>query len=90
MKKKILLVLALAALTAIPAFAAATGDNQTDNQMFNQMFNRHQQMVQQAVKDGRITADEAATMDEHMKEMAPIMGKMMQNGCPMGNTKDKQ
>lgn len=86
MKKKVLLVLALAALTAIPAFAAATGDNQTDNQMFN----HHQQMVQQAVKDGRITADEAATMDEHMKDVAPIMQKVMQNGCPMANTKDKQ
>lgn len=82
MKKKILIAAMLAALAAVPVFAA-TADQAQSNDWFNQMFNNHKQMVQQAVDNGTITADQAAQMNEHMQQMAPVMQKMMQNGGMM-------
>ncbi len=43
------------------------------------------QMVQQAVDNGTMTADQAAQMNEHMQQMAPVMQQMMQGGGMMGN-----
>lgn len=84
MKKKIVIVTMLAALTAVPVFAAAADqDQQPQNQWPNQMFNHHQQMFQQAVDTGSMTADQAAWMNHHMQQMVPIMQHMMQNGGMM-------
>lgn len=85
MKKKIIIAAMLTALTAVPVFAAVTDQAQPQNEWFNQMFNNHKQMVQQAVDNGTITTDQAAQMNEHMQQMAPVMQNMMQNGNMMGN-----
>jgi Spy/CpxP family protein refolding chaperone len=87
MKKKIIIATVLAALLAVPVFAAATDQTQTQNEWFNQMFNNHKQMVQQAVDNGTITAEQAGQMNEHMQQMAPVMQKMMQNGGMMNSMK---
>lgn len=73
MKKKIMIVMMLAALMAMPVFAATSDQNQTQNDWFNQMFQNHQKMVQQAVDNGTITTDQATQMNENMQQM-------MQNG----------
>lgn len=83
MKKKIMIMMMLAALAAVPVFAETVDQNQTQNDWFNKMFTNHQQMVQQAVDNGTITADQAGQMNEHMQQMAPVMQKMMQNGGMM-------
>jgi len=83
MKKKIIIATMLAALAAVPVFAAVTDQAQPRNEMSSQMFNNHQQMVQQAVDNGTMTADQATQMNEHMQQMAPVMEKMMQNGGMM-------
>lgn len=84
MKKKIIIATMLAALVAVPVFAV-TIDQAQSNDWFNQMFNNHKQMVKQAVDNGTISAEQAAQMDEHMQQMAPIMQKMMQNGGMMNS-----
>ena len=84
MKKKIIVFGILAALMAVPVFAATNDQGQEQNVMFNQMFDNHKQMVQQAVENGTITAEQATQMNEHMTQMAPIMQKMMRDGH-MGN-----
>jgi len=83
MKKKIVIFTMLAALMAVPVFAATSDQTQMQNDWFNQMSQNHQQMMQQAVDNGTITTDEAAQMNEHMQQMAPVMQKMMQNGGMM-------
>ena len=79
MKKKMIIATMLAALAAVPVFAATTDQTQPQNEMFN----NHKKMVQQAVDNGTMTADQASKMDEHMQQMAPVMEKMMQNGGMM-------
>jgi len=83
MKNKIIIATMLAALAAVPVFAATTDQAQPQNEMFNQMFSNHQQMVQQAVDNGTMTADQAAQINEHMQQMAPAMQNMMKNGGMM-------
>jgi uncharacterized membrane protein YeiB len=83
MKKKIIIFTMLAALMAVPVFAATTDQTQTQNDWFNQMSQNHQQMMQQAVDNGTITTEQATQMNEHMQQMAPVMQKMMQNGGMM-------
>lgn len=80
MKKKIFIAAMLAMVTAVPVFAAGTTESQSPT-----MSTHHQQMTQQAIDSGKITADQAAQMNEHMKEMEPVMQQMMQNGSMMGN-----
>ena len=80
MKKKIIVFSVLAAFMAVPVFAATSNQDQAQTQCFNQMESNHNQMVKQAVENGTITAEQAAQMDEHMKQMAPIMQKMMHDG----------
>jgi len=94
MKKKVAIFMMLVALVAVPVFAATTDQNQAENECSNQMP-RNQQMMQQAVDSGTITADEAAVVKDHMQQIAPIMEKvmkkdgmmngMMQNGSTSGN-----
>lgn len=85
MKNKILVIMMLAALIAVPVFAATTDQTQPQSDWFNRMHNNHNQMMQQAIDNGTITADEAAQVNEHMQQIAPIMQKVMQNGNMMGN-----
>lgn len=86
MKKKVLIGLMLSAVMAVPVFAATTDSN-------NGQADCCKQMVQQAVKDGTISAEEAAKLKENMEQMAPIMkkimekGNMMDHGMMMGNDK---
>jgi len=84
MKKKMLIITVLAALIAVPVFAATTEQVNPQNQC-GPLNGNHQQMIQQAVNDGTITSDEAATLNESMQKVAPIMQKMMKNGGMMGN-----
>jgi len=83
MKKKLLIAAILAAVVAVPVFAAAQTDNNNTNSRFVQMQQHHQQMLDQAVANGTITADEA----EQLKQVEPIMQKIMQNGGMMGHGK---
>jgi Spy/CpxP family protein refolding chaperone len=83
MKKKIMIVMMLAALMAVPVFAATSDQNQAQNDWFNQMSQNHQKMMQQAVDNGTITTDQATQMNEHMQQMMQN-GSMMQNSS-MGN-----
>lgn len=84
MKKKMLIITALAALIAVPVFAANTDQANQQNQC-GPMNGNHQQMIQQAVNDGTISSNEAATLNESMQKAAPIMQKIMKNGGMMGN-----
>jgi len=84
MKKKIIITAVLALVVAVPVFAAAAQNSDTSD-WFNQMFNRHQQMVQRNVDNGTITADEAAQLNDHMRQDAPIMRKMMEKNGMRGN-----
>ena len=83
MKKKIFIFMMLAALIAVPVFAATIDQNQGQNVWFNHMSQNHQQMMQQAVDSGTITTDEAAKVNDHMQQIAPIMQKVMKNGSMM-------
>ena len=83
MNKKIMLLTMVAVLAAVPVFAAAVDQTQPQNDWMNQMMDNHKQMVQQAVDNGTMTADQAVQMNEHMTQMAPIMQQMMQNGGMM-------
>lgn len=83
MKKKIIIATMLAALTAVPVFAATVDQAQPQKDGFNQMAANHQQMMQKAVENGTITAEQATQINEHMQQMAPIMQKVMPDGCMM-------
>ena len=76
MKKKMLIITALAALIAVPVFAAA---NDQAKEQCGPVNGNHQQMIQQAVKDGTISSNEAATLNESMEKVAPIMEKIRKN-----------
>ena len=80
MKKKIVIFMMLAALVAVPVFAATNDQDQAQSDRYNQMTQKHQQRMQQAVDNGTITADEATQMNEHRQQMTPIMQKLMKNG----------
>lgn len=79
MTKKILIAAMLAAVTTVPVFAATTGDTEAKPEWLAKMNTHHQEMIQQAVDSGRITAEQAVQMNEHMKEMEPLMQQMMKN-----------
>lgn len=84
MKKKIIIAAILAMVVAVPVFAAAavTGDQ---NAWFSQMLSRHERMIQSNVDNGTITAEEAAQLNEHFRQDAPIMRKIMEkNGMGPG------
>lgn len=83
MKKKIIIASILILVVAVPVFAAVQSTDAND--CFNQMFGRHQQMIQQNVDNGTITADEAAQLNAHMRQDAPIMRKMMDKNGMTGN-----
>lgn len=83
MRKKIAVILATLALTAIialPAFA----DNAADARAwFEQRFNAKKAAVDQAVKDGRLTPEQGQAWQEHLDAMYQFHE---QNGfnCPFG------
>lgn len=85
MKKKITIAVALlvlVALVAVPAFAAT--DTATDAKAwFDQKFSAKKAAVDQAVKDGRITAGQGAAWKAHFDQMYKFHE---QNGfsCPLG------
>ncbi|MFZ5642180.1 MAG: DUF2680 domain-containing protein [Bacillota bacterium] len=83
MNKKLIAVIvlvALAALIAVPAFAAT---DTSAKEWFASKFAAKQAFVDQAVKDGRITAEQGETWKKHFDEMYKFQE---QNGftCPMG------
>ena len=83
MNKKLIAVIvlvALAALIAVPAFAATGTDAKS---WFEGRFAAKKAYVDQAVKDGTITAEQGATWNQHFDEMYKFHE---QNGfiCPMG------
>jgi hypothetical protein len=86
MKKKILIAAMLAVLSAVPVFAATIDQVQPQSDWMNLMLNNHKQMVQQAIDNGVMTVEQAAQMNEHMQQMAPVMQQMMQNGGMMNGT----
>lgn len=103
MKRKItagIATLALAALMVPAAFAATDKiqDNATNNvnsknqQFYNQMFDQHKTWLDQAVKDGQVTEEQAKTWNQHFDQMKDFhskngMGPMMNGGMMnmMGN-----
>jgi predicted PurR-regulated permease PerM len=82
MKRKILIFTILAALVAVPVFAADIAQDKTD--WYNQMYQFHQQAIQQAVESGRLTQEQADAMNARMQQMAPIMRQAATNGGMMG------
>jgi Spy/CpxP family protein refolding chaperone len=90
MKRKVMMAMMLAALTAVPVFAATTDQDQVSNEGYNQMFNNHKQMIQQVVDSGSMTAAQAVQMNDHMQQMMQSNDKMnsnMSDNCGrMGNS----
>ncbi|MBU2699943.1 Spy/CpxP family protein refolding chaperone [Sporomusaceae bacterium BoRhaA] len=82
MKRKVIMAVILAALTAVPVFAATANQNQVQNEGYNQMFNNHKQMIQQAVDNGSMTVDQAAQMNEHMQKMIQSSNMMNNSSMP--------
>ena len=85
MKKKIVIATMLAALTAVPVFAATVDQVQPQNDWFNQMMGNHRQMMQSAIDNGMMTTDQVTRMNEYMQQMMGNSG-MMHNGGMMGNS----
>ncbi len=84
-KKKVWLlvtagILALA-LAAPTAYGAITGSQNTQNpqeqSFFSQMLGWHQQWLDQAQKNGLMTADQANAWQDHLNYMRSSMGYMM-------------
>ncbi len=75
-----LLVVALAVLLAVPAFAATDTDAKS---WFETRFAAKKAWVDQAVKDGRLTAKQGEAWKNHFDQMYKFHE---QNGfaCPMG------
>lgn len=72
------------ALTASAAFGAIDGNRMQDqNQQFNgQMFDWHQEWLDQAQKDGKVTTEQATAWQDHFNYMRDFHSK---NGFgPMG------
>ena len=85
MKKKILIIMMLAALIALPVYAAGSDQAQTQSGCFGQMMNYHQQMMQQAVDNGTITQEQAEQMNQYMQQMGPNMMNQMKDGMMNGS-----
>ncbi|MEW6065489.1 hypothetical protein P378_05090 [Desulforamulus profundi] len=105
MKRKLIAGIVTVALGAlmVPAAFAAIDNNQPDNatntvnnsknqQFFNQMFDQHKTWLDKAVKDGKITEEQAKTWNQHFEQMKDFhskngMGPMMNGGMMnmMGN-----
>ncbi len=90
--RKLVMLSVVAALVvtlgASMAFAAAPEQpaNAWQGMNFEQMQQFHQQMVDQHVKDGFMTQEQAQAMNEHMRGMGSMMnGSMMMNGGMMGS-----
>lgn len=88
--RKIVMMSVVAALVvtlgASMVFAAAPEqhENVWQGMNFEQMQQLHQQMVDQHVKDGYLTREQAQAMNEHMRGMGPMMnGGMMGSGNGM-------
>ncbi|SMC80616.1 DUF2680 domain-containing protein [Sporomusa malonica] len=77
MKKGLIIGLAAAlviALGATFAFAESPAPGMMDKGQMNEM---HKSMVEQHVKDGVLTPEQAKAMDEHMANMGSMMNGMM-------------
>ncbi|SDD66162.1 DUF2680 domain-containing protein [Sporomusa acidovorans] len=85
MKKGLIIGLAASlviTLGATLAFAESTAPGMMDKGQMNEM---HKKMVEQHVKDGVLTPEQAKAMDEHMANMGSMMNGMMSgNGGMMG------
>lgn len=81
-----IVLVALAALIAVPVFAADTPDNKT---WFDNMFSAKRAYVDQAVKDGRLTQEQGEAWKKHFDQMYSFH---QQNGfiCPMGGPGGKR
>ena len=83
MKKSLLITgLLVLSLGASMAFAAENDQNKQTTMPMGQMMNwdqmkeYHKQMIDQAIKDGRMTAEQAKAMDERMNSMQDMMKNM--------------
>lgn len=83
MKKQLLVTgLLVLSLGSSLAFAAENTQQHQQTMPMGQMVNAeqmkdfHKQMLEQAVKDGRMTAEQAKVMEEHMNSMQGMMGQM--------------
>ena len=83
MKKKLLVTgLLVLSLGSSLAFAAENTQQHQQTMPMGQMVNAeqmkdfHKQMLEQAVKDGRMTTEQAKVMEEHMNSMQGMMGQM--------------
>lgn len=80
MKKGLIIGLAASlviALGATFAFAESPAPGMMDKGQMNDM---HKSMVEQHVKDGVLTPEQAKAMDEHMANMGSMMNGMMGQG----------
>ncbi|MDT8899647.1 DUF2680 domain-containing protein [Anaeroselena agilis] len=96
--KKALILSVVAALVVVlgASFVSAAAPERSENSgpmmNYDQMQQMHQQMVDQHVKDGFLTQEQAQAMNEHMSGMSSMMkdmgstmnGGMMGSGSMMG------
>ncbi|MFZ5590427.1 MAG: DUF2680 domain-containing protein [Bacillota bacterium] len=77
----VVVLIALVAALAIPAFAADTTNSA--KAWFEQMFNAKKAYVDQAVKDGRLSKEQGEALKQHFDQMYQFHA---QNGfvCPLG------
>lgn len=91
--KKALILSVVAALVVVlgASFVSAAAPEQPQNSgpmmNYDQMQQIHRQMVDQHVKDGYLTQEQAQAMNEHMSGMSSMMKDMgsMMNGGIMGS-----
>jgi hypothetical protein len=81
--KKIIALIAIAAVTILMAVPALADSGQDNGSWFESMFTAKKAWVDQAVKDGRITAEQGETWKNHFDQMYQLH---RENGfnCPMG------
>jgi membrane carboxypeptidase/penicillin-binding protein len=93
MRKTVIMSVVAALVVALGAslvFAAAPEQprNLGPGMNYEQMQQIHQQMVDQHVKDGWLTQEQAQAMNEHMRGMGPMMnGGMTGSGLMMGGNR---
>lgn len=86
--KKVAVISAVALLVVmLSASFALAADQQPESNSpmtYGQMLQYHQQMLDQSVKAGYLTPEQAKLMNDHMSSMGSMMGGYMMNGSMMG------
>lgn len=83
MKKGLIISLAASLVITLGATFAFAESPTPGTMDIGQMNEIHKKMVEQHVKDGLLTPEQAKVMDEHMASMGSMMSSMMGTGGGM-------